>query len=209
MIKNKQITDIKLALRIINILYNILTKDIFDSQNIDITKNKNILTMPINIIKIAQEDNNQNQLLNGIIKIIGLFIKFYCFFSEGIDLCICSGFLRYVLDVLNMIGRPPNLYINMFKAVRLMITAANISPKRSLHFYKSFIDYNIVHVLFKIFKNYANQSFIFSTCCLECIDILIHPINREIHSFPFLRNEQIEQRLEGYNSFKKAFFHGM
>ncbi len=41
--------------------------------------------------------------------------------------------------------------------------------------------------------------------CLECLGILIHPINGEIHSFPFLRNEAIEQRFEGYNDVKTAF----
>ena len=144
LIKEDQIADKKLALIIINILYNILTKGKFDTQNIDITKNQNILTMAINMFRITQDDNSQGQLLNGIIKVIGLFIKFYCFFSGGIDLSICSGFLRYVPNVLNVKGRQPNLYINMLKAVGLMITAANISPKRSLLFYKSIIDFNIV-----------------------------------------------------------------
>ena len=204
-IKDEQITDKKMALMIINILFNILTKGKFDAQNIDITKNQNILTTAINMFRITQEDNNQNQLLNGIIKVIGLFIKFYCFFSGGIDLSICSGFLRYVPNVLNIKGRPPNLYINMLKAVGLMITAANISPKRSLLFYKSIIDFNIVNVLFKVSKNYANQPYVLTKSCLECLGILIHPINGEIHSFPFLRNEAIEQRFEGYNDVKTAF----
>ena len=204
-IKDEQITDKKMAIMIINILYNILTKGKFDTQNIDITKNQNILTTAINMFRITQEDNNQNQLLNGIIKVIGLFIKFYCFFSGGIDLSICSGFLRYVPNVLNVKGRPPNLYINMLKAVGLMITAANISPKRSLLFYKSIIDFNIVNVLFKVSKNYANQPYVLTKSCLECLGILIHPINGEIHSFPFLRNEVIEQRFEGYNDVKTAF----
>ena len=204
-IKDEQITDKKMALTIINILYNILTKGKFDTQNIDITKNQNILTTAINMFRITQEDNSQNQLLNGIIKVIGLFIKFYCFFSGGIDLSICSGFLRYVPNVLNVKGRPSNLYINMLKAVGLMITAANICPKRSLLFYKSIIDFNIVNVLFKVSKNYANQPYVLTKSCLECLGILIHPINGEIHSFPFLRNEAIEQRFEGYNDVKTAF----
>ena len=205
-IKDGQIVDKKLALAIINILFNILTKGKFDTQNIDITKNQNILTTAIDMFKITQEDNTQNQLLNGIIKVIGLFIKFYCFFSGGIDLSICSGFLRYVPNVLNVKGRPQNLYINMLKAVGLMITAANISPKRSLLFYKSIIDFNIVNVLFKVSKNYNNnQPYVLTKSCLECLGILIHPINGEIHSFPFLRNEAIEQRFEGYNEVKTAF----
>ena len=75
LIKDDQITDKKLALMIINILYNILTKGKFDTQNIDITKNQNILTIAINMFRITQDDTTQNQLLNGIIKVIGLFIK--------------------------------------------------------------------------------------------------------------------------------------
>ncbi len=204
-IKDEQIVDKKLATTIINILYNILTKGKFDTQNIDITKNQNILTTAINMFRITHEDNNQYQLLNGIIKVIGLFIKFYCFFSGGIDLSICSGFLRYVPNILNIKNRPQNLYINMLKAVGLMITAANISPKRSLLFYKSIIDFNIVDVLFKVTKNYNSQPYVLTKSCLECLGILIHPINGEIHSFPFLRNEAIEQRFEGYNEVKTAF----
>ena len=204
-IKDEQITDKKMAIMIINILYNILTKGKFDTQNIDITKNQNILTTAINMFRITQEDNSQNQLLNGIIKVIGLFIKYYCFFSGGIDLSICSGFLRYVPNVLNIKGRPPNLYINMLKAVGLMITAANISPKRSLLFYKSIIDFNIVNVLFKVSKNYANQPYVLTKSSLECLGILIHPINGEIHYFPFLRNQAIEHKFEGYNEVKTAF----
>ena len=204
-IKDDQITDKKMATLIINILFNILTKGRFDAQNIDITKNQNILTAAINMFRIAQADNSQNPLLNGIIKVIGLFIKYYCFFAGQIDLSICSGFLRYVPNVLNVKGRPQNLYINMLKAVGLMITAANMSPKRSLLFYKSIIDFNIVNVLFKLSKNYANQPFVFTKNSLECLGILIHPINGEINYFPFLRNEEVERKFEGYNEVKTAF----
>ena len=158
-IKDDKITDKKFANQITKILFNILTKGKFDSQNIDITKNTNILQTAINIFKICQEDETQNTLLNDIIKVIGLIIKFYCFFSGGIDLSICSGFLRYVPNVLNLKGRTPNLYINMLKAIGLMITAANIVPKRSLLFYKSIIDFNIINVFFKVIKNYQNQQY--------------------------------------------------
>ena len=206
-IKDDKITDKKFANQITKILFNILTKGKFDSQNIDITKNTNILQTAINIFKICQEDETQNTLLNDIIKVIGLIIKFYCFFSGGIDLSICSGFLRYVPNVLNLKGRTPNLYINMLKAIGLMITAANIVPKRSLLFYKSIIDFNIINVFFKVIKNYQNQQYNLTKSCLECIGILIHPINGEIHSFPFLRNENLENRFEGYNEVKTAFSH--
>ena len=62
-----------------------------------------------------------------------------------------------------------------------------------------------MNVLFKVSKNYANQPYILTKSCLECLGILIHPINGEIHSFPFLRNEAIEARFEGYNEVKTAF----
>ena len=205
LIKDDKITDKALANTIVNILFNVLTKGKFDGNNLDITKNQNILTGAIDMFRITQEDNQQNPLLNGIIKVIGLFIKFYCFFMDGIDLSICKGFLKYLPNVLNVKGRPPNLYINMLKAVGLMITAANISPKRSLLFYKSIIDFNIINLLFSVIKNYNNNPFALTKACIECLGILIHPINGEVCPFPFLRNDNIEKHFEGYNEVKTAF----
>ena len=81
-IKDEPITDKKMALMIINILFNILMKGKLDVQNIDITKNQNILTTAINKFRITQEDNSQNQLLNAIIKVIGLLLNFIAFSLE-------------------------------------------------------------------------------------------------------------------------------
>ena len=205
-IKDDNITDKKLALSIIKIVIYVLTKGRFDNQSIDITKNQAILTTAITIFKISQQDENYF-LLNDIIKVIGLFIKFYCYYSNGIDLSICNGFLRYVPNVLTTPGRAPNLHINMLKAVGLMITAANIVPKRSLLFYKSIIDFNIINVLVQVIKNNKNQQFLLTKSCLECLAILIFPINGDIHAFPFLRNENMENKFDGYNDVKTAFSH--
>lgn len=206
-IKDDKITDKKFACVIIKILIYVLTKGRFDNQNIDITKNQAILTTAISIFKISQQDESNFMLLNDIIKVIGLFIKFYCFYSNGIDLSICNGFLRYVPNVLTTPGRAPNLHINMLKAVGLMITAANIVPKRSLLFYKSIIDFNIINVLVQVIKNNKNQQFLLTKSCLECLVILIFPINGDIHTFPFLRNENMENKFDGYNDVKTAFSH--
>ena len=206
-IKDDKIVNKELANSIIKILFNVLTKGKFDSQNMDLTKNNQILSTAINIFKISQKDDSLNSLLNDIIKVIGLFTKFYCYFSGVIDLGICSGFLRYVPDVLTAKGKQPNLYVNMLKAVGLMITAANIGPKRSLLFYKSIIDFNIINVLFQVIKNYQNQPYNLTKSCLDCLAILVHPTNGEIHSFMFLRNENVESRFEGYNEVKTAFSH--
>ena len=47
----------------------------------DLTKNQKLLTTAINIFRISQKDDSLNSLLNDIIKVIGLFTKFYCYFS--------------------------------------------------------------------------------------------------------------------------------
>lgn len=43
--------------------------------------------------------------------------------------------------------------------------------------------------------------------CVECLAILIHPMNGDIYSFPMMRNEALENRFEGYNEFKTPFSH--
>lgn len=151
-----KIADKKLIIYIIKILFNVLTKGKFESQNIDITKNQNILNIAMQIFKISQNDDTLHALLNDIIKVIGLFAKFYCYYSSGIDLSFCSGFLRFMPNIITNPAKPSNVHINLIKAVGIMITAANMAPKRSLIFYKSFIDFNIINVLLCIVKNHKN-----------------------------------------------------
>lgn len=204
--KDDKITDKKFACVITKILFSVLTKGKFDNHHIDITKNQSVLTTSIAIFRISQQDESQSILLNDIIKVIGLIIKFFCYYSSGIDLGICNGFLRYVPNVLTS-QRSPNLYINMLKAVGLMITAANIVPKRSLLFYNSIIDFGIINILFRVIKNYKNQQFALTKACIDCIVLLIFPINGEIHPFPILRNETMENKFDDYNDVKTAFSH--
>ncbi len=154
LIMEEKITDKKLICYVVKILFNVLTKGKFENQNIDITKNHNILNLAMNIFKISQNDENLHVLLNDTIKVIGLFAKFYCYYSNGIDLSFSSGFLRYVPVIISQSNKPSNIHINLIKAVGIMITAANMAPKRSLIFYKSFIDFFIINVLFSIVKNY-------------------------------------------------------
>lgn len=80
-----KITDKKLLNQIVKIIVLMLMKGKFDSQhpNIDITKNQNILNYSLLIFKISLSDEHQN-LLNDIIKVIGLFAKFSVYFSNGI-----------------------------------------------------------------------------------------------------------------------------
>jgi hypothetical protein len=151
-----KISDKKLICYVVKILFNVLTKGKFENQNIDITKNQNILNLAMNIFKISQNDESLHVLLNDIIKVIGLFAKFYCYYSNGIDLSFCSGFLRYMPSIISQSSKPSNIHINLVKAVGIMITAANMVPKRSLFFYKSILDFNIINVLFTIVKNYKN-----------------------------------------------------
>ena len=114
----------------------------------------------MNIFKVSQNDDTIHILLNDVIKVIGLFAKFYCYYSNGIDLSFCSGFIRYVPIIISQSSKPSNIHINLIKAVGIMITAANMVPKRSLLFYKSIIDFNIISVLFTIVKNYKTVNFI-------------------------------------------------
>jgi hypothetical protein len=158
---DEKITDKKLLCYVVKILFNVLTKGKFENQNIDITKNQNILNLAMNIFKICQNDDSLHALLNDIIKVIGLFAKFYCYYSSGMDLSFCSGFLRYVPNIITQTTKPPNIYINLVKAVGIMITAANMTPKRSLLFYKSILDFNLISVLFNIIKNYKMVNFIY------------------------------------------------
>lgn len=207
LILEDKITDKKLICFVVKILFNVLTKGKFENQNIDITKNQNILNMAMIIFKISQNDDTLHVLLNDTIKVIGLFAKFYCYYSNGIDLSFCSGFLRYVPTIVGQNNKPSNIHINLIKAVGIMITAANMAPKRSMLFYKSIQDFFIINVLFTIVKNYKNYSFVLVKSCVECLAILIHPMNGDIYSFPLMRNENNENRFEGYNEFKTPFSH--
>jgi hypothetical protein len=161
LIENDKILDKKLICFVVKILFNVLTKGKYENQNIDITKNQNILTRAMNIFKISQNDDSLHMLLNDIIKVIGLFAKFYCYYSNGIDLSFSSGFLRYVPTIISQTTKPSNIHINLIKAVGIMITAANMAPKRSLMFYKSILDFYLINVLFSIVKNFKTVKFLF------------------------------------------------
>lgn len=202
-----KIVDKKLICYVVKILFNVLTKGKFENQNIDITKNQNILNLAMNIFKISQNDESLHVLLNDIIKVIGLFAKFYCYYSSGIDLSFCSGFLRFMPGIISQSSKPSNIHINLVKAVGIMITAANMVPKRSLLFYKSILDFNIINVLFSIVKNYKNYSYVLVKSCVECLAILINPMNGDIYPFPLLRNDNNETKFDGYNDFKTTFSH--
>lgn len=156
LLSDEKLTDKKLVASIVKILFNVLNKGKFENQNIDITKNQNILNSAMAIFKISQNDDALHVLLNDIIKVIGLFAKFYCYYSGQIDLNFCSGFLRQMPVIISQSSKPSNVHINLVKAVGIMITAANMVPKRSLLFYKSLIDFNIITVLATIVKHYKN-----------------------------------------------------
>lgn len=155
----EKITDKKLISLIVKIIFSVLTKGKIDNQNVDITKNQNILNHALSIFKISQSEDLQI-LLNDIIKVIGLFAKFSCYYSNGIDINFCSGFLKYFPIILQS-QKPSNIHINLVKAVGIMITAANMIPKRSLIFYKTILDLKIISVLVMIVKNNKNVSFLF------------------------------------------------
>jgi hypothetical protein len=157
LVVDDKITDKKLVCFIVKIIFSVLTKGRFENtQSIDITKNQNVLALATNIFKASQSDDSLHGLLNDTIKIIGLFAKFYCFYTNGLDLSFCSGFLRYVPIILSNNSKPSNIHINLTKAVGIMITAANMNPKRSLLFYKSLLDFNILNVLFNCIKQYKS-----------------------------------------------------
>ena len=162
----------------------------------------------INIFKIEKDDNNQKQpLLNLIIRIIGLFIKQFFFFPKEIEISIFGKFLRFVPNVLNNKERPSYLYVNLIKVLGLMITFANIHIQKSLSFYKSFIDFNILFSLVKVLKNNGNQNYIITKSCLECLTILFHPKIGDIHFFQLLTNEELEKKFKGYDEVKSSFLY--
>ena len=150
-----KIIDKKLLNQVVKILVLMLMKGKFDSQhpNLDITRNQNILKSSLLIFKISLSDEYQN-LLNDIIKVIGLFAKFSVYFSNGIDVEFCSGFLKYIPNLLIQNAKPSNIQINLVKAIGIMITAASMMTRRSLVFYRTLLDLGIINILFSIIKSY-------------------------------------------------------
>ncbi len=206
LVYDERINDKKLVCFIVKILFNVLTKGKFEKENIDITKNQNILNIAMVIFKVSQNDESMHILLNDVIKVIGLFAKFYCYYSSGIDLSFCSGFLRYVPIIINQSSKPSNIHINLIKAMGIMITAANMVPKRSIAFYRSISDFGIINVLFSTVKTYyKTSSYELVKSVIECLTILINPMNGDVQPFPISRNENIDNKYEVYNEYKTTF----
>ena len=157
--KSEKITEKKPVSQVVKILVLMLMKGKFDSQhpNMDITKNPEILNYSLQIFDISIKDNNQN-VLNDIIKVIGLFAKFSVYFANGIDVAFCHGFLKSVKELLlkDSNKTPNNIQINILKAIGIMISAASMMTKRSLVFYKSLQDFDIINIIFRIIKNFKN-----------------------------------------------------
>ena len=195
------IKDKKLLSYLIRILFNALTKGKFQDQNLDVSKNQDILELALSIFINCLKEDDQI-LLNYTIKVIGLFSKFYCYYSNYVDLSFCSYFIKYLDNILNLTNKPSSVQINMIKAVGIMITAANMFLKRSLLFYKTFIECNIVSCLFNIIKQHKNvpNNLAFVKSAVECLSILIHPMNGEIVNLPLFRLEPDKILLENSNN---------
>jgi hypothetical protein len=152
---DEKIVDKKLLTQVVKIVVLMLMKGKIDSQqtSIDITKNTTILNYSLLIFKISLSEEHMN-LLNDIIKVIGLFAKGSVYYSNGIDVAFCSGFLKYIPNLLSQNAKPSNIQINLLKAIGIMISAASMMTKRSLVFYKTLLDNGIISIIFNIIKNY-------------------------------------------------------
>ena len=76
---DKVIADYKAIAQLVRILFTTLTKGKFENQNLDITKNQELLSSSFSIFtQVIMEDDQL--LLNDIIKVIGLFAKFFCYY---------------------------------------------------------------------------------------------------------------------------------
>lgn len=200
-------SDKKLISFIVRILFTVLTKGKFENQNIDITKNQEILKGAMAIFSSVQADDN-NTLLNDTIKVIGLFAKFYCYYSTPVDLTFCAGFIKLVPNVFSHTSRPSNIQINLVKAVGIMITAANMVPKRSLMFYRTFYDFQLIRVLFNIIKGYKNN-YLLVKSAVECLAISLNPMNGDILPFPLQKFNDMnnQSKNDPYIEYKTTFEH--
>lgn len=200
------VSDKKLLSQLVRVLFSLLTKGKFENQNIDITKNQDILKIAMSVFVYVQQDEDQ-QILNDIIKVIGLFAKFYCYYNNGADLSFCANFIKYVPVIINSTSKPTNVHINIIKAVGIMITAANMLPKKSLMFYRTFHDFSLVSLLLSVIKNYKSvpNHFTLVKSAVECLAILVNPMNGEIFLFPTHRNE-MDKDMQ-YLEFKTTFEH--
>lgn len=198
------VKDKKHLSQIVRILFSLLTKGKFENQNIDITKNQDILKVSMNIFIYAHQDEDQG-ILNDIIKVIGLFAKFYCYYINGADLSFCANFIKLVPNIINSTNKPTNVHINLIKAVGIMITAANMFPKKSLMFYRTFHDYNLVSLLINLIKVYRNvpNHYTLVKSSVECLAIIVNPMNGEIFPFPMHRSDN--EKDFSYSEFKTTF----
>jgi hypothetical protein len=202
------ITDKKLLSQLVRVLYSLLTKGKFDNQQIDITKNQEILKLSMAVFSLISKQEEDQQVLNDIIKVIGLFAKFYCYYNTGTDLTFCATFLQSVPTIINSTNKPSNIHINVIKAVGIMITLANMFPKKSLMFYRTFHDYALVTLLVNLVKTYKNvpNYYTLVKSAIECIAIFCNPMNGEVFSFPIQRIGDGEKEIN-YLEYKTTFEH--
>lgn len=205
---NNSIIDKKLLAQLVRVLFSLLTKGKFDNQQIDITKNQEILKLSMIVFNLMCQQDEDQQVLNDIIKVIGLFAKFYCYYNNGTDLSFCATFLQSVPTIINSTNKPTNVHINVIKAVGIMITAANMFPKRSLMFYRTFHDYALVTLLINLVKTYKNvpNHYTLVKSAIECLAIFVNPMNGEIFNFPLQRVGESEREIN-YMEYKTTFEH--
>lgn len=198
-------SDKKLLIQLVRLLFATLTKGKFENQNLDITKNQDILASSMSIFLFCQQEEEQS-LLNDIIKVIGLFAKFYCYYSNGVDLSFCATFIKYVPAIVNGTSKPSSVHINIIKAVGIMITVANMFPKRSLMFFRTFHDCNLIGLLLNVIKVYKNVSTLYNLVksAIDCLAIFVNPMNGDIFVFPSQKSEAEKQ---DYAEFKTPFEH--
>lgn len=209
------INDKKVVYQIMRIFFSLLTKGKFENQNIDITRNQDLLNLIISIFVYLQKDEDL-QNLNDIVKVIGLFAKFYCYYTNGADISFCATFLKYIPTIIGNTSKPTSVHINTIKAVGIMITVANMFPKRSLMFYRTFQDNSISTILINIimkFKNVPNN-YVLVKSSIESLAVLINPMNGDVFSFPFFKQEnekeisylEYKTTFEHLNQIKESFF---
>lgn len=190
LIKDSALEDVKMAVCICKVIFNLLNKSKSNSNPTDIEQRTDILDYIFLLFRLGVT-NSYTDLIGEAIKIIGLYAKHFCYTFKGIDHSFCSNYLKFH-NVIFSKNFAAHINVNYIKTSSIIVAAANVNPKKSVVFYKSLSELKFIKQLFTLISNKQGSPLILIRSSLECLSLLFTPMNGELHQFPIVRKVSTE-----------------
>ena len=186
-------SQIKIALKVISLILSREKNDDFN-EIISISLVSHIINFSKSLVKHKEEE-----IICECIKTLGIIINDQFNKPSSIDLTIIKNLIPF-LPILFKYASDLNqstLTLNLLKLVGKLITKANLTQLKIVHFYHEFYNQKIIQELCKIIQNSnvsaKNQPAREERIAAQVLAACLHPYSTDIIEFPWTREGNLEQ----------------